>query len=93
MPDFAKSEQQFKRENFPYHKPQEQIGHELWLSKVKNPNTGAYYQLSDLPAENRRNTPLLDLESQKQEKDGGGNPVTITYPIKHVLQMVRVQSG
>ena len=67
MPDFAKSEQQFKRENFPYPKPQEQIGYELWLSKVTNPSTGTYYQLSDLPAENRRNTPLLDSESQKKK--------------------------
>jgi hypothetical protein len=89
MPEFAKSEQQFKRENFPYPKPQEQIGFELWLSKVTNPSTGTYYQLSDLPAENRRNTPLLTSESQKQEKDG--NPVN--YPIKHVLQMVRVQAA
>ena len=45
MPDFVKSEEQFKRENFPYPKPQEQIGHELWLAKVTNPSTGTYYQL------------------------------------------------
>ena len=54
---------------------------------MTNPSTGTYYQLSDLPAENRRNTPLLT--SKSQEKDG--NPVT--YPIKHVIQMVRVQAA
>jgi hypothetical protein len=87
MPDFVKSEEQFKRENFPYPKPQEQIGHELWLAKVTNPSTGTYYQLTDLPAENRHITPLLKSESH--EKDGN----LVTYPIKHTLQMVRVQAA
>lgn len=87
MPDFAKSEEQFKRENFPYPKPQEQIGHELWLSKVINPSTGTYYQLTDLPTENRHITPLLKSESHEREG------TTVTYPIKHVLQMVRIQAA
>ena len=66
MPDFVKSEEQFKRENFPYPKPQEQIGHELWLSKVTNPSTGTDYQLSYLPTENRHITPLLASESHRK---------------------------
>jgi hypothetical protein len=56
-----------------YSKPPKQQDEEQWFAKVTNPNTGRFYQVSDLPAENRHTNKV--------------------YPIKHVIQMARVQTA
>jgi hypothetical protein len=53
MVNFQKTEQVWNSEpnrhpKVNYEKPPEQKGHEMWLQKVTNPNTGTYYKISDL---------------------------------------------
>jgi hypothetical protein len=56
MPDHKRTEELYKREAFPYPKPVDQLDQEQWFEKVINPNTGTFYQPSDLPAEHRHTT-------------------------------------
>jgi hypothetical protein len=58
--NYQKTEQVWNNEpikhpSIKYEKPPEQRGHEMWLQKVTNPNTGTFYRISDLPIEWRRN--------------------------------------
>lgn len=60
MVNYQKTEQVWNNEpnrhpKVNYEKPPEQKGHEMWLQKVTNPNTGTYHKISDLPIEWRRN--------------------------------------
>ena len=46
MPDYKKTEQVFKAEGIAhlYKKPLEQVGDELFHTKVTNPDTGTFHQ-------------------------------------------------
>jgi hypothetical protein len=59
MVNYQKTEQVWNNEPVKHHsvkyeKPPEQRGHEMWLQKVTNPNTGTFYKISDFPIEWRR---------------------------------------
>ena len=55
MVNYQQMEACYQNENYQYENPHEQKGHEMWLQKVTNPNTGTFYKISDLPVEWRRN--------------------------------------
>jgi hypothetical protein len=59
MVNYQKTEQVWNNEPVKHHsvkyeKLPEQRGHEMWLQKVTNPNTGTFYKISDFPIEWRR---------------------------------------
>jgi hypothetical protein len=55
MVNYEKTEECYRRENYPYEKPADYIAKQNWQKKVTNPNTGTFYRISDLPIEWRRN--------------------------------------
>ena len=55
MVNYQKTETCYKEEKYPYEKPPDQKGQEMWLQKVTNPNTGTFYKISDLPIEWKKN--------------------------------------
>jgi hypothetical protein len=57
MPDYRKTEELFKATGVLhlYKKPLGQLDDELFHAKVTNPDTNAFYQISDLPLEYRKN--------------------------------------
>ena len=55
MVNYQKTETCYKEEKYPYEKPPDQKGQEMWLQKVTNPSTGTFYKISDLPIEWRKN--------------------------------------
>jgi hypothetical protein len=57
MPDHKRTEGLFRAQGIShkYKRPPGQLDDELFYAKVTNPNTGAFYQISDLPIEYRLN--------------------------------------